>query len=54
MKRNDIYKQLMVKEYTNYMTLAVERGVSFDDIIYETRKYHGSRFTDLVLNQFTN
>jgi len=48
MKGFDKFSKFHVKRYCQLISFAVKHGVPMDDIIMETRKYHGTEFTDLV------
>jgi len=50
MRRNLLSKS-SVREYSSLVTIAVEHGVSFNDIMHETVRAHGNEFTLRVLDE---
>ncbi len=42
------FTSMSIMRYSEMVCNAVHLGVNFDDIISETRKYHGNEFTSRV------
>lgn len=42
------FSSMSIMRYSEMVCNAVHLGVNFDDIICETRKYHGHEFTNRV------
>ena len=45
---NKINDQRLAKFYKRMVAEAVELGVPMDDILFETRKYHGEEFATMI------
>ncbi|MBN2160021.1 MAG: hypothetical protein JW807_11550 [Spirochaetes bacterium] len=42
------FSSMNIMKYSEFVCSAVQLGISFDDIISETRKFHGREFTSRV------
>jgi len=48
MEAIDKFTRKRVNKYSRMVIKAVNLGVDMEDVIHETREYHGKEFADLV------
>lgn len=54
MQQTDVISDRKIKKYSKWLARAAKHGVSLDDLILETRKYHGNSFAERVISKVKN
>jgi len=51
MNYSERYKRIRAKKYSNLAIKAIQHGVSREDLIMETTRYHGEDFASFIAEQ---